>query len=178
MFIFLSQKPEEYLCKLQAQARTCSQLPAPLLCSLGCYPLPQPGLPRPKRRWIQAVTPPKSSCSSRRGAQSPLCPLWVAVGGGPVPRVPHSAPCLLPGSYPCGLGKDSSQDRAWGGFGACSAPPIKPQAAQREDKQSPLSPTALLRSAGAALGKVTYVGTGTAAGDTGTPGLGRVPGGT
>lgn len=55
-----------------------------------------------------------------------------------------SPPCLSPGSYQSRLGKDRTQDRSRGDFRVCSAPPIKPQAAQREDKQSPLSAIRLL----------------------------------
>lgn len=62
-----------------------------------------------------------------------------------------SAPCLSAGSYPCGLGKDRSQDRSWAGFRVCSAPPIKPQAAQREDKQPFISDWAPCTARGLAL---------------------------
>lgn len=55
-----------------------------------------------------------------------------------------SPPWLSPGSYQSRLGKDRTQDRSRGDFRVCSAPPIKPQAAQREDKQSPLSAIRLL----------------------------------
>lgn len=103
--------------------------------------------------WKDCPRPPHGR-GHRRRALSPLLPASV-----------RSLRRLPPRCYQSLLRKDSTQDKSRSDFRACSAPPIKPQAA-REDKQSPLSPInepsfGSLRSSGSGFGKVTYAGAGT-----------------
>lgn len=105
----------------------------PLQLPLGC---PDPPHPLPHGSWVGEFVPVPATTEVTGGGRD-------AGAGGLSPSLPAgvcSPPCLPPGCYQSLLRKDSTQDSSRSDFRVCSAPPIKPQAARREDKQSPLSP--------------------------------------